>query len=65
MKGEYSVIESGIFIRFFGSMHWPSEDNHQDYHTSIGSKYLWLYKSSRLIDNQEDYINFWDKKNTD
>ena len=62
MKGEYAVVESGIFIRFFGSMHWPTENDHRDIHTSIQSKYLNLYKSSKLIDNQEDYSIIWEKK---
>lgn len=60
--GKYIVVDSGVFIRYYGSMHWQKEGHNRDYHTSIGSQYLYLATSEILVDNQEDYETKWQKK---
>lgn len=67
-KGKFIVSPDGaVFMRHFGSRHWPSNsDTDKDLRTSIGAFVLFLKDSVKsneriLIDNQEDYETAWIK----
>jgi hypothetical protein len=60
-RGEYVTVESGVFLRYFGSMHWPKTGSHEDMNTSIGAHYLRFEGNDQLINEQEDYSTSYEK----
>ena len=55
-KGRYIIDrDSAIFLRHFGTRHWPNTDTITDNKTSLGGEVLFLNKYGNIIDNEEDY----------
>lgn len=56
-KGKFYVgDDKEIFMRCYGSQHWPeNSDTINDYKSSIGARVLFLRNDTLLVNNQEDY----------
>jgi len=60
IKGKYLISkDSAIFLRRFGSVHWPNKDTINDYKTSMWSEVLFFINNNTIRNNQEDYdVNY-------
>jgi hypothetical protein len=63
-KGKYMLTDDGgVFLRLFGSMHWPSDSNTTDYKLNIA--HYFIIDGNNLVDDQEDYKDIYMRLNSD
>ena len=63
-KGKWTLSEDGgIFLRHFGSRHWPTNNDFNDRKIDWANYYI--LERDKIVDNQEDYENIWYKKEHD
>lgn len=61
-KGEYRIGKrNGVFVRVYGAQHFQKDKSFKDYQSGILNYYFYLKNDSVIIDNQEDYTNYFYK----